>query len=444
MFPRFSWRALATALLLAPLPQAWGQGGGPIEASEFAEESAVLDEESQGELETESGDGAEALEMSGYDPEFSPVPSLKVDLHGATSYIHDSNTAQIPNGPSASLFAFAYGANVKSRDETVQGGYYGIDYKGQYFLYEDAASAFGRDPFEHFFGAFGGVNGSKTRIRLDTDYHRNNGNAFQWDRVQRETRRARSHDYGFDLGISRDFYRGSLEFGTGFSIRDFDPGSGLSDGENTYGDVAWMTTPSFAPKSDAGLGVRFGNDSYDGRTDQEFISPSVRWRWRVSGKTSLHNTLGYETRSLSTPGAGDEGNVVYNGGLEWAATAKSAVGLGYYRQVQPSYLPNGGDSTTTGAALVVTNQLPGRFLLSSKLGLENAAYFAATGGAAAALSSRDDQFVRLAFDLSHPLKITEKVLGEWGIFYQYNENDSSLAPFSFDQSVAGIRFGLIY
>jgi hypothetical protein len=40
--------------------------------------------------------------------------------------------------------------------------------------------------------------------------------------------------------------------------------------------------------------------------------------------------------------------------------------------------------------------------------------------------------------------ITEKLLGQWGIFYNYNQNDSNIALSSFDQSVVGIRVGLVY
>jgi hypothetical protein len=34
--------------------------------------------------------------------------------------------------------------------------------------------------------------------------------------------------------------------------------------------------------------------------------------------------------------------------------------------------------------------------------------------------------------------------GEWAVFFNYNQNDSNQAVFSFDQNVAGVRFGLIY
>lgn len=385
--------------------------------------------------------GEPVVEEVGDDEDFILLPDLKVDLNASSSFLSDSNTTQLPNGPSASLFVFGYGANVRSGDEQEQGFYYGFNLQGQLYQYLDSADDFGRDPFESFFSGTTGVNGGFTRIRLDVDYHRNNGNSQQWDRVQRETRRAPSHDYTLDLSVTRKISRGSLELGAGYYLRDFDPGFGLNDGESTYGDVAWMTTPSFAPRSDLGLGLRFGSDSYDGSLSQDYTTPSLRWRYRLSSKTSVHNTFGYEFRTSNAPGAPDSENFVLNGGIDWAATPKTGFGIGYYRRVQPSYVLNGEDLTSTGVTLQMKNRLPKNFVLSTQVGLEGADYFP-TGTAAP--SGRSDDFLRFALDLSHPLMITERLRGEWAIFFHHNQNKSTLAPVEFEQNVAGIRVGLVY
>lgn len=379
--------------------------------------------------------------ISSEEPDYSLVPSLKVDLSASSSFISDSNTTQSPNGPSASLFAFAYGADVRSGNEKARGGFYGFNYVGQAYLYLDSADQFGRDPYEHFFGGRIGANGGFTSVRLDVDYHRNNGNALQWDRVQRETRRAASHDYGYDFDLVRKLSRGTVELGAGYTLRDFDQGTGFGDGESSYGDLAWMTTPAFAPRSDLGLGVRFGSDDYDGNLDQDYVTPSLRWRYRLSGKTSLHNTLGHEFRSVDAAGGRDSEHFVYNGGVDWAATARTGFGLAYYRRVQPSYVLNGEDVVTSGATVQMRNQLPKNFLLKTQVGWENADYFAATGAPA---SGREDDFLRLSIELSRPILLTDRLRGEWGVFYQHNRNDSTLAPVEFDQNIIGLRVGLIY
>ncbi len=370
-----------------------------------------------------------------------PTSRFKVDLLGSTSYIYDSNTTQSVNGTSASMFSFGLGASVRSSDPRERGGFYGLNYQGQYYLYDESADEFGRDPYEQSVGVFVGVNGAKTRIRLDVDYRANNGNSVEFDNVYRETRRAASDDYNVRLGISRDFYRGNLEFGAGYALRDFDEANGISDGLNSYGDVAWFTTPSFAPKSDMGLGLKFGTDDYQGQGLQDFVTPSYRWRYRLSGKTSIKNSFGYEFRSSEGPGARETQNLVYDGGIDWVLTPKTGFGLGYYRRVQPSFVTNQEDVTSTGVNLNLVNKLPMRFVLSTRVGFENAAYEPTNGGVP---SGREDDFLKLAIDLSHPLMITERIRGEWGVFFHYNQNDSTLAPVEFDQNVAGIRVGLVY
>jgi hypothetical protein len=365
----------------------------------------------------------------------------KVDVYAGSSFIYDSNTSQTPVAQSASLFAFSYGFDVKRGDSGSRGGYYGFDYGGQAFAYTDAATALGRDPFEHSLGSYIGVNGGLTKIRFDLDYHRTNGNSLQFDQIQRETRRIASNDYNFNLSIVRDISRVSLEMTTGYLLRDFDAGTGLGSSESSFGDIAAFVTPSFAPKTNIGGGFRFGTDNYDVSVEQNFFTPSVRWRYQLSSKTSLHSSLGYEFRSSDAPGSVDSENLVYNGGVNWNATSKTTFGLDFYRRVTPSYLLAGEDSTLTGASLRMSNRLPGQFRLSTRLGYEDAGYFA---NGAAVSSGREDQFLRLSMDLSHPLRVTEKVRGEWGLFYNHNQNDSTLAPFEFEQNVVGARVVLVY
>lgn len=371
----------------------------------------------------------------------SLFPGLKVDLNLGSSLIHDSNTTQTSNGPSASLMAFSFGGEVKSGDPTTRGGFYGIEYQGQAFIYDEPASEFGRDPFEHAFGGYLGVNGGFTRVRLDADYKRNNGNSLMFDEIHRETRRAESNDYGFNFHLSRDISRLTLEMGAGYTLRDFDPASGFNDGETIFGDLAGFVTPSFAPKTNLGLGLRFGSDQFDGNSSQNYFTPSFRWRYQFSPRTSLYSSLGYEFRSIDGPGGIDSQNLVYDTGINWAATAKTSFNLNLYSRVLPSYVITGQDTDQTGATLQMLNRLPAHFQLTTRLGYENADYFASQAGVT---SIREDQFLRLGLDLSHPLMITQKLLGQWGIFYNYNQNDSNVALSTFDQSVVGLRVGLIY
>lgn len=441
MFPKFPVRVLIGALFCSLIHSGVKAEDEPVAEEVSADAPAFADEAVPGPVDPYQSDSAGVVLPSSAVGDLSPAPGLKVDLTGAGSYIYDSNTSQSATGTSASMFAFTYGANVKLNDPQAYGSYFGVDYVGQYFLYADSSDDLGRDPFEQAIGSYVGVNGAKTRLRLDLDYRANNGNSFNFDNVYRETRRAASDDYTFRFGASRDLFRGSLEFGAGYSLRDFDAASGLTDGENTYGDIAWLATPSFAPKSDMGLGLRFGSDDYDGQSPQDFVTPSYRWRYRLSGKTTINNSFGYEFRSYDGVGARETENFVYDGGIEWLITPKTGIGVAYYRRVQPSFILNGEDVTTTGVSLNLTNRLPLRFVLNTRVGLENAEYFPGAGGVP---TGREDDFFKMALDLSHPLQITERIRGEWAVFFHHNQNDSTIGSVEFDQNVAGVRVGLVY
>lgn len=430
---------LSPSIILFSLGAAFVQPSG-VFAQDAVEDPISVDSGSADFSEYAGGSSAVKLTDDSSESSFV-LPGLKIDLNVGSSVIYDSNTSQTANGQSASLLAFSFGGNVKSGDQTGRGGFYGLDYQGQAFFYDDTASELGRDPFEHQFGGFVGVNGGLTTIRLDLDYRRNNGNTLQFDQIQRETRRAASDDYTFGLRVTRKVSRVNVEAGAGYTLRDFDAGTGFNDGESIYGDIAGFVTPSFAPKTSVGTGFRFGTDDFDGNPEQEYFTPSFRWRYQLSEKTSLYSTLGYEFRSVEGVTGQDSENLVYNGGIDWAATAKTGFNLAYYSRVLPSYVITGEDSEQTGLTLQMTNRLPAHFQLTSRIGYENADYFAnQTGGT----STRVDNFLRLSLDLSRPLMITEKLLGQWGIFYNYNQNDSNIALSSFDQSVVGIRVGLVY
>lgn len=370
------------------------------------------------------------------------VNRLKVDLFGSASYIYDSNTTQTPVAQDASIFVFAFGANAVMGSPTRRGVYYGVDYLGQVFGYDDVTAAFGRDSLEHSVGAFVGVNGGLTKIRLDGDYRRNNGNSLQFDNFNNETRRATSHDYDFFLDVVRDLPHGSLEFGAGYMARDFDNNANLNDGESIFGDIAWFYEPGFAPKTQLGLGVRFGSDDYFSNAVQDFVTPSLRWRYALSGKTTLYSTLGYEMRSVDGPTGIDSDHFVYTGGASWAPTSKTSFDLGYYRNIAPSFVSFGEDVERTGVTLKMNNRLPGRFVLGTQVGFENADYF--NSQTTGANTGRDDDFTRFGVDLSHPLVIAERLTGQWAIFYNFNTNDSNNPAVEFDQNITGFRVGLNY
>ncbi|NLT69459.1 MAG: outer membrane beta-barrel protein [Verrucomicrobiaceae bacterium] len=365
----------------------------------------------------------------------------RVDLFSGLTYLYNSNTTQLANGTGASVGIFDFGFDIGSRDQQSPGGFWNFDYNGQVFMYEDALSRAGRDSLEQRLGTRLGINGAKTSIVFDASYHANNGNDVNFEKFDREARRAQSDDYDFDIRLVRELPRGSFELGAGHSFRDFRQATFLNDGSRTYGDAAWYYEPGFAPKTQLGLGVEAGVDDFDRNFRQDYVTPSFRWRYRLSGKTSFYGSVGSQFREIDAPGGIDSEALVYRGGMEWAATGKTSLNLEFYRDVSPSYVLAGESFENTGLRLKSTHQLPGRFVLGTHAGYERADYFATMTGVA---SGRQDDYYRLGVDLSHPMRLTDKLDGECTLFYNYNENQSNLNFVEFDQHLVGIRFGLLY
>lgn len=371
-----------------------------------------------------------------------PVSKYKVDVFFGASYVYDSNTTQLPNGEGTSLAVADFGFDFSKGSESGLGGFYGFNYSGTALFYEDSVSQAGRDNLNHRFGGNIGVNGSKTKVRFSTNYYHNSGNSLDFADFEREVRAAESDEYGFDLSVVRHLPHGSIETGAGYSLRDFEAGTFLNDGTSYYGDLAWFYRPGFAPKTNIGVGVRAGTDDFDRNGEQTFVTPSFRWRYRLSGKTNLHASVGQEFRSVSGPGGRDTDNFVYRTGVTWAASSKTTLDLSSYRDVSPSYVTGGEDYRATGVVLVASQRLPGQFRLSTSVGFESADYFQTGFGGVP--SGREDDYFRLGVNLGHPLRITDHLQGDMSVFYNYNENNSNSGLVEFDQHVTGVRMGLTY
>ncbi len=368
----------------------------------------------------------------------------KVDVYGGASAVYNSNTTQLPGGIGAWVGIFDFGFDFKSANQNGRGAVYGFGYDGAAYWWESNAARFGRDPLEHRLDGYVGVNGGKTRFRLNVDYYRNNGNNMDFNAINREARPAQSHDFNFDATVVRDLDRGSLEFGGGYYMRDFDAGTFLNDQDSYYGDIAWFHNPGFAPKSSLGLGFRFGRDEFQRNVNQDFYNTSFRWRHRATGKTTAYGSLGWENRSSTVTGGGSVDNFVFDIGVNWQATDKTTLDFVVAQAIRPSYSTVGSDFKSLGFVAKLSHDLPGLWSLDARAGYENADYFPTTAVANPVALIREDNFLRLGVSVSHPVTVCQDVNGSVSIFYNYNENDSTVAPSNFSQNIAGLRFGFLY
>ena len=354
-----------------------------------------------------------------------------IDLYGGASTVYNDNTTQLSDGTSAWVAIFDFGFDIESANQGGRGFDYGFGYDGAAYWWDNSTAAAGRDPFEHRLDGYVQVSGGKTRLRIGSDFFRNNGNAMDFANVNRETRAAESNVWGLNASLVRDLSRGSFEAGAAYKMSDFDAGSSLNDQTGYLLDLALFHRFAGAPKTSYGLGFRFGSDDSSQNVDQDFHTTSLRWRYAASSKTSAFSSLGLENRSTAT---GDVDNYVLDAGFKWQASSKTDLNLFISRSVRPSYTGVNSDYESFAGVAQVSHNLPGLYTLNARVGFENAEYD----------DGREDDFLRLGLSVSRPVSLSQGLNGNVSVFYNYNENESSEAVATFDQTLAGVRFGLVY
>ena len=354
-----------------------------------------------------------------------------VDLYGGASTVYNDNTTQESDGTSAWVAIFDFGFEIESANQGGRGFDYGFGYDGAAYWWDNSTAAAGRDPFEHRLDGYVQVSGGKTRFRIGSDFYRNNGNAMDFVNSNRETRSAQSNVWGLNASLVRDLSRGSFEAGAAYNTSDFDAGSSLNDQTGYLVDLALFHRFAGAPKTSYGLGFRFGSDDSSQNVDQDFHTTSLRWRYTASSKTSAFSSLGLENRSTAT---GDVDNYVLDSGFKWQVSSKTDLDLFISRSVRPSYTGVNSDYESFAGVAQVTHNLPGLYTLNARVGFENAEYD----------DGREDDFLRLGLSVSRPVSLSQGLNGNVSVFCNYNENESSEAVANFDQTLAGVRFGLVY
>ncbi len=362
-----------------------------------------------------------------------------VDLYGGGSTVYNSNTTQQSDGTSAWVAIFDFGFDVESGNQGGRGFDYGFGYDGAVYWWDNTTAAADRDPFEHRLDGYVQVSGGKTRFRIGSDFYRNNGNAMDFVNANREARSAQSNEWGVNASLVRDLSRGSFEVGAAYNMRDFDAGAGLNDQDGYLVDFALFHRFAGAPKTSYGVGFRFGSDDSSGNVDQDFHTTSIRWRYQASSKTSAFSSLGLENRSRPigtgrSTATGDVDNFVFDAGFKWQVSPKTGLDLYVTRNVRPSYFGINSDYESLAGVAQVSHNLPGLYTLDARVGFENAEYN----------NGREDDFIRLGLSVSRPVSLSQGLNGSVSVFYNYNENDSSETFVSFDQTLAGVRFGLVY
>ncbi|HSY16733.1 MAG TPA: outer membrane beta-barrel protein [Candidatus Acidoferrales bacterium] len=192
----------------------------------------------------------------------------------------------------------------------------------------------------------------------------------------------------------------------------------------------------------AGIGggyVKIDPDaSQSSNPDQSFEQMQARVQWRATDKLAFSVNAGFEDRQILAAGSQDELNPTFGASIEYAPFEHTQIALTAGRAVSSSdYYILAQSTETTSVNLNVNQRLLEQFNLSVGLGYAQTEYTTALGSLSAIRSDDNYNFnVRLARSF---LK-----RGNMALTYQYSDNRSNQAGFTYHSNQVGFEVGFSY
>jgi hypothetical protein len=225
----------------------------------------------------------------------------------------------------------------------------------------------------------------------------------------------------------------------------------ISGRQNSYdwSSVDWINY-QFWPRLNAGLGAGAGyvliegNGSNNGQfgqgitgdTDQTYELAEARVNWRATDKMSLQISAGLQDRQFNTAGASDSVTPIFSASLQYQPAKKTQIALTASRTTASSdYYLAAQETETTIVGVSLNQGLFHQFSLGASIAYSLTDYNAATSSQAANAANRSDNLVLFNIRLSHPFLKR----GTWSVFYQYSNDSSSQAGYSFDSNQEGLE-----
>ena len=200
----------------------------------------------------------------------------------------------------------------------------------------------------------------------------------------------------------------------------------------------------FTPRLSVGVGAGFGYVNVDFGPDQTYEQFQARVKWRATDKLSLQLSGGGEDRQYSGSSAADSIAPIFTGSIQYLPFDNTRISVSASRSVSASLIP-GSDTTSTSLGASVNQRLFKKFSLdvgasynlSKYVAIETISIF---GFNFPYLQNRTDDYYSFSVRLSHPFLRR----GTWGVFYQYNDNQSSSQGLSYRGSQFGFNIGYRY
>jgi hypothetical protein len=196
-----------------------------------------------------------------------------------------------------------------------------------------------------------------------------------------------------------------------------------------WSTLDWLNY-QFWPRLDTGLGAGFGFVNVDTGSNMAYEQFQARVRWRATDKISFQVHGGLEDRQFLGGNVGDLINPIAGVVIEYQPFEVTKLSLTVDRTVAVSYFQ---DQVTEDTAIIgdLNQRLLGRLYLDLSGGYHTVKY------AGASDAGRQDDYCSFDVRLSCPFRKR----GTAAVFYQYSDNSSTAAGFTFSSSQVGFEIG---
>jgi hypothetical protein len=210
-----------------------------------------------------------------------------------------------------------------------------------------------------------------------------------------------------------------------------------------WSTLDWLNY-EFWPRLNAGIGAGFGYDNVQpgsGMTnspDMIYEQLQGRVNWRATDKISFQVNAGGEESQFLSGSAGDLLNFVCGAAIQYQPFEVTRITISVDRNVSLSYYANQTTENTdfTGE---LNQRLLGKLYLDLQGGYHIAKYVASVN-TTPPVSSREDDYYSVSVQLSYPFAKR----GSIAAFYQYSNDSSTLAGFSYSSSQVGFQISFSY
>jgi hypothetical protein len=334
-------------------------------------------------------------------------------------------------------YRFLYGSGIQSSTNSRQntviqeiapgitvdvGRHWTLDYTPTIRLY--SSSAF-RDSLDHSASLTGGTRYEDWIFGLSQTF------AMSDSTLTETATQTKQEQYVTSLTASRMLNdKMFADFGV-FQKFNFVSGSQNSRDWSTF---EWLNYQFFKRLS-AGVGVGGGYTMLDVGADQAYEQLQARVKWRATDKLALSVNAGFEERQILASGFGDSLNPIFGANVEYQPFDHTQITLAASRTVSSSdYFVASQSQETTSVSVSVNQRLLKKFFLSVGAGYTRADFTVTSASQRA-----DDNYYFNA-------RLSRAFLkrGTVAVTYQYGDNQSSQAGYSYRSNQVGFEVGFSY